>query len=51
MRFLLAAAAGEDCVVNVPAFDVFEVRRVGWYKGRGGVVKADSRFEMAKPPA
>jgi hypothetical protein len=30
---------------------MFEVRGTGWYNGLGGAVGADSRFEMAKPPA
>ena len=32
-------------------FDVFEVREAGWYNGRSGAVKADSRFQVAKTPA
>jgi hypothetical protein len=28
----------------MPDFDVFEVRRVGWYKGRGGAVSRRRRW-------
>jgi tRNA (Thr-GGU) A37 N-methylase len=39
-----------DIKPYVPAFDSFEVRRIGWLEGKGAkAVRADGRFEIREP--